>query len=194
MGVGLKDYTVKDLMVPLSEYATVPQGSTLFQAFLALEKAQAEFDHTKYKHRAVLILDANKRVIGKVGHMDALRALEPKDKNLDEIKGLAQYGFGPEFVGELRKLRRLQAAPLDDLCKKAVELKVEDFMHTTGEGEFIDQETSLDIAIHQLVLGNHLSLLVTEKKNIVGILRLTDVFAAVFHAMKECTLSDEDNR
>lgn len=190
----MKDYTVKDLMVPLSEYATVPQGSTLFQAFLALEKAQEEFDHTKYRHRAVLILDANKRVIGKVGIMDALRALEPTDKNLDEIKGLAQYGFGPKFVGELRKQQRLEAAPLDDLCEKVMELKVEDFMHATGEGEFIDQGSSLDIAIHQLVMGNHLSLLVTDKKSIVGILRLTDVFAAVFHAMKECTQSDEDNR
>ncbi len=142
----------------------------------------------------MLILDANKRVIGKVGIMDALRALEPTDINSDEIEGLAQFGFGPQFVGELRKQQRLQAAPLDDLCEKVMELKVEDFMHTTGEGEYIQQDTSLDIAIHQLVLGNHLSLLVTDKKNIVGILRLTDVFAAVFHAMKECTHSDEDNR
>lgn len=194
MGVGLKDYAVKDVMVPLSEYATVPQGSTLFEAFLALEKAQAEFDHTKYKHRAVLILDANKRVIGKLGHMDALRALEPKDKHLSEIKELAKFNFGPEFVRELRKQQRLQAAPLDDLCQKAVELKVEEFMQVTTEDESIDQEASLDIAIHQLVLGNLLSLLVTDKKNIVGILRLTDVFAAVFHAMKKRTLSDEDNR
>jgi hypothetical protein len=30
----------KDLMVPLDEYATVPKGATLGQAFLALEKAQ----------------------------------------------------------------------------------------------------------------------------------------------------------
>ena len=190
----MKEYKVKDLMVPLSEYATVPQGSTLFEAFLALEKAQAEFDHTKYKHRAVLILDANRRVVGKVGIMDALRALEPTDKNLDEIKGLAQFGFGPEFVRELRKQQRLQAAPLNDLCEKVMELKVEDFMQATTEGESIDQKASLDIAIHQLALGNHQSLLATEKKNIVGILRLTDVFAAVFHAMKECTHSDEDNR
>ena len=56
----MKNYLVKDLMVPLSEYATVPMGSTLFEAVLALEKAQEEFDHTKYKHRGVLILDPKK--------------------------------------------------------------------------------------------------------------------------------------
>lgn len=72
----MSDYLVKELMVPLSEYATVPEGSTLFDAVLALEKAQEEFDHTKYRHRDVLILDKDKRVIGKLGQMDVLRALE----------------------------------------------------------------------------------------------------------------------
>ena len=52
-------HLVKDLMVPLSEYATVTEGSTLFEAVMALEKAQEEFDsnHSKYHHRAVLVLD-----------------------------------------------------------------------------------------------------------------------------------------
>ena len=39
----MSDYRVKELMVPLSEYATVPVGSTLFDAVLALEKAQEQF-------------------------------------------------------------------------------------------------------------------------------------------------------
>jgi hypothetical protein len=42
----VREFCVKELMVPLSEYATVPEGSTLFDAVLALEKAQEEFDHT----------------------------------------------------------------------------------------------------------------------------------------------------
>ena len=190
----MKDFAVKDLMVPLSEYATVPEGSTLYDAVLSLEKAQAEFDHTKYKHLAVLILDKNKRVIGKLSQMDVLRALEPKDDQSDEIKDLAQFGFGPKFVGQLRKQRRLQAEPLNDLCPKATELKVEDFMQATAEGEFIDQQASLDIAIHQMVMGNHLSLLVTAGKDIAGILRLTDVFATVSNAIKECTNKDQEER
>ena len=53
----MSDFLVKELMVPLSEYATVAKGSTLFDAVLALEKAQEEFDNTKYKHRGVLILE-----------------------------------------------------------------------------------------------------------------------------------------
>jgi len=182
----VSDYLVKELMVPLSEYATVAEGSTLFDAVLALEKVQEEFDHTKYQHRAVLILDKDKRVIGKLSQLDVLRALEPKDADLDEVKELLQCGFSSKFVRDLRKQRRLLAAPLKDICSKAAKLKVEDFMQAPSEGEIIEQEASLEIAILQLVMGHHLSLLATNGKNIVGILRLTDVFAAVFHTMKEC--------
>jgi CBS-domain-containing membrane protein len=176
-------------MVPLSEYATVPEGSTLFEAVLALEKAQEDFDHTKYKHRGVLILDKDKRVIGKLGQLDVLRALEPKDENPGEIGELRQFGFSSHFVHKLRKQRRLKAAPLKDLCSKASQLRVEDFMQAPSEGEYIEQEASLEMAVMQLVMGRHLSLLVTRDEKIVGVLRLTDAFAAVFHTMKECEIN-----
>jgi len=185
----VSDFQVKELMVPLSEYATVPEGSTLFEAALALEYAREEFDHTKYKHRGVLILNKDGQVVGKLGQLDVLRALEPRYDDQQDISVLAQYGFSLNFVRNLRKQRRLQASPLKDICSKAAKLKVEDFMQAPSEGEFIDQEASLEIAVLQLVMGRHLSLLVTCDRKIVGILRLTDVFAAVFHTMKECEIS-----
>ncbi|MGD9332069.1 MAG: CBS domain-containing protein [Desulfobacterales bacterium] len=184
----MKNYLVKDLMVPLSEYATVPVGSTLYEAMLALEKAQEEFDHTKYKHRGILILDKDNRVVGKLSHLHALSALEPIQDDASSILALDQFGFSPQFVRGLRKKQRRQAAPLEDLCKKAVALKVEDFMHIAAEDEFIDHEASLDMAIHQLVQEKLLSLLVTREGNTIGILRLADVFAAVYHNMTACAL------
>ncbi len=184
----MSDYRVKELMVPLSEYATVPEGSTLFDAVLALEKAQAEFDHTKYKHRGVLILDKDKRVIGKLGQLDVLRAIEPKNEDPGETNELNQFGFSSNFVHKLRKQRRMKATPLKDLCSKASKLRVEDFMQTPSEGEFIEQEASLEMAVMQLVMGRHISLLVTRHREILGVLRLTDAFAAIFHTMKECEI------
>jgi hypothetical protein len=77
---------------------------------------------------------------------------------------------------------------LHDICRKAAKIKFDDFMQTPSEGEYVEQSAALDVAIHQLVLGHHMSLLVTDGAQINGILRLTDVFAAVFHAMKECEL------
>jgi len=183
-------YRVKELMVPLAEYATVPAGSSLLEAMLALEKAQAEFDHAKYRHRGVLILDKNKKVIGKLGQLDVLRALEPKEDYTDDIRNLGQFGFTPNYIQNVRKQRRLKGAPLKDLCRKTATLKVEDFMQAPSEGEFIDEEASLELAILQLVMGDHhLSLLVTRDQAIVGVLRMTDVFGAVFHAAKECEIT-----
>jgi CBS domain-containing protein len=187
----MKSYTVKDLMVPLSEYATAREGTTLFDAIMALEKAQEEFDHTKYRHRAVLVLNKDNRVIGKLSQLDVLRALEPERKNKNHIKELSHFGFSSAYLWNLRKEQRSQSITLMNLCSKAGKIKVEDIMQAPTEGEYVDQSAAIDIAIQQLVYGNHMSLLVTRGKEIVGILLLTDVFAAVFHAMKECEINPE---
>ena len=79
---------------------------------------------------------------------------------------------------------------MSDICKKAATLKVKNFMHKPSEGEHLDEAATLNEAIHQLVIGQHQSLLITRKRHIVGILRLTDVFAAIFHAIKTCAIDD----
>lgn len=188
----MDDYRVKDLMVPISEYATVSKGSTLFEAIQALEKAQEVFEYSKYTHRAILVLGGDRQVIGKLSQLDVLRALEPKDLKLETIAELGQFGFTDRFIRKLQTERRLQGEPLRELCLNAARLHVEDFMQSPAEGEYVEQDAPLDTAVHQLVLGGHLSLLVTDDSKIVGILRLTDVFAAVFHIMKDAETHTED--
>jgi CBS domain-containing protein len=184
----MQSIKVGDLMVPLAEYATVKRDATLFEAVLALEKAQEEFDHTRYKHRAILVLDERGKVVGKLGQLDVLRALEPKYEELLDSRGLARFGFTKQFMKSMLTHYHLWDQPLTDICRKAGSQKVDRFMHTPTEGEYVEQSATLDEAIHLLVLGHHQSLLVTRDKEIVGILRLTDVFAAVFHAMRDCQL------
>ncbi|CAB1075928.1 hypothetical protein D1AOALGA4SA_3731 [Olavius algarvensis Delta 1 endosymbiont] len=184
----MKSYTVKDLMVPLSEYATVSEDATLYEAVLSLEEAQEKFEdkHTRYRHRAILILDKDGQVIGKVSQLDALRAMEPKYQDMIQGEGSQRFGFTKKFMSSMLADYNLFANPLDDICRKAGEKNVKIFMSTLTEGEYISQKATLDIAIHQIIMGHHQSLLVTDDGKIVGILRLTDVFAALFHKMKEC--------
>lgn len=184
----MKSYSVKDLMVPLSEYATVTKDATLYDAVLSLEEAQENFKdkHTRYRHRAILILDKDGGVIGKLSQLDVLRALEPKYTDMIEGEGSHRFGFTKKFMQSMLEDYNLFADPLDDICRKAGEQNVKTFMYTPTEGEYVSEDASIDIAIHQLILGHHQSLLVARDKKIVGILRLTDVFAAVFHKMKEC--------
>ncbi len=85
---------------------------------------------------------------------------------------------------------RAKGIPIEETLLTAAKLRVVDFMRSPSEGEYIKESTSLEIAIHQFTTGLHLSLLVTNGKDITGVLRLSDVFAAVFHAMKESELKD----
>ena len=186
----MKTISIKDLLVPLEEYVTVSEEATLFEAVEALEKAQETFDRDKYLylHRAILVYDKNNKIVGKVSQLDALRALEPKYDDLGDVGKMSHTGFSPQFLKTMLQQGALWESPLRDICMKAANYKVKTFMYTPTEGEYIDEDSSLDEAIHLLVMGRHQSLLVTRGKEIIGILRLTDVFSEVFHIMKTCEL------
>jgi CBS domain-containing protein len=176
-------------MVPLSEYAVIHEDATLFEAVSALEQAQQEFDQTRYRHRAVLVEDSSKKIVGKLGQLDVLRALEPRYEEIKSKSGaISHLGFSKKFIESMIATYRLFEKPCEHLCEKAGREKVSRYMHRPTEGEFIEEDASLDLAIHLLVIGHHQSLLVTRKEKIVGLLRLTDVFAAIFHMMKEFNL------
>jgi len=180
----MKKITTKDLMVPLDEYATVPEAATLADAIVALERAQQAFDHTKYRHRAILVLNKINRPIGKISQIDALTALEPKYKEIQgqNSKNVFRH-FSRMFINSMIEHHRLFDGTLDDIRKKAGRIHVRDFMHTLSANECLDENATLDEAIHILIMGRQQSLLVTRESEIVGILRLTDVFSAVFQSL-----------
>ncbi len=191
-----KTYTVKDLMVPLSEYATVSEDASLYEAVVALEKAQKEFEINlekapeefgakRHPHKAILVLGSDGQVAGKISQLDALRALEPKYSDMQERSGMHKLGFTKIFMKSLLENYHLWNSPLQDLREKSNDIPVSSFMHIPNQGEYVDEEATQDEAIHQLVLGHHQSLLVTKDDKITGILRLSDVFEAVFYKMKE---------
>ena len=184
----MKTIAVKDLMVPLAEYATVSEEATLYDAVLALEKAQEAFDPKKQRHRAVLVFDKKNRIVGKLGQPDILRALEPKYGEMGDLGPLSRAGFSPQFLKSMLEKFALWDKPLRDICSKAARLMVKDIMYTPTEGEYVEEKASLGEAIHQLVMGRHQSLLVTKEDEIVGILRLVDVFKEICEGIKACEL------
>jgi len=78
--------------------------------------------------------------------------------------------------------------PLEGICRKAAEMKVKEIMHSPSEGEYVGENDTLDTAIHQLVMGHHQSLLVTRGEEIIGILRLCDVFRKICDNIKACKI------
>ena len=180
----MKKISIKDLMVPVEEYATVSEDATLSDAIQALERTQQAFDHTKYRHRAILVLGKSNRPIGKISQIDALKALEPKYKEIqgEDTKSAFRH-FSRMFLDSMLEHHRLFDGSLDDLREKAAKIWVRDFMHTLSADECLDENATLDEAIHILIMSHQQSLLVTCNDEIVGILRLTDVFSAVFQSL-----------
>lgn len=180
-------------MVPLDEYATIHRDATLFDAVMELEKAQEEYSRpgSKYPHRAILVYNDRNWIVGKLSQLDILRSLEPKYKqaSADDSGHITASGFSQEFLRNMVKQFSLWDKPMADICKKAFQIKVRNCMYVPQEGEYVKEDDSLDVAIHQLVMGSHQSLLVTGARGyIVGILRLTDVFKQIVDAMKQCNL------
>ena len=177
----MKEIQVKDLMVPLNQYATVLEDATLSDAIVALEKSQRAFDATRYPHRAILVLDENRRPIAKISQRDALKALEPKYDEIQSTDSKTYFRhFSRMFLKSMIEHHGLFAKPLENLREKAARIHVRDFMHTLSSEECLDEHATLDEAVHLFIMGHHQSLLVRRGEEIIGILRLTDVFSAVF--------------
>jgi hypothetical protein len=182
----MKTIKVRDWMVPLDEYATVPADATLHEAVLALECARERFDAKVYRHEAALVLEKGGRVIGKLSQLDVLRCLEPKYAELGDVKKISGYGLSAEFLRSMIDRYDLWKTQLDDICRSAGRVRVGDITRSPMDGEYIEAEASMNQGFHQLIIGHHQSLMVTSEGETVGILLLTDVFQKVGEKIKAC--------
>ena len=179
---------VKDLMVSLEDYAVVSEDATLYEAVIALEQAQAKLAPGQMKHRAVLIKDKSGKIIGKLGHLAFLKALEPKYNSLGDLKTLARAGLSPEFVNSMMETYRFWDYKFTDICKRARNIVVKDVCHSISEN--IDEDAPLSEAIHKFVMWQSLSIPVTRGNEIVGVLRLSDLYSAMAQVIKTTCMPD----
>lgn len=188
----MKSKRVRDLMVPLAEFNTVPEDATLVEAFEALKKAQVSYEQKRNGHRAILVVDRHNRFAGKLSKHDVIEALELHDREIRqalERGAMHRLGFSESYVGSNRIMDSPWEKIFDNLCQKAAKLRVKAIMYSPEEGEFVRESATMDAAIHRLITGHHHSLLVTadhDDSEIVGVLRLADVFDFVCDAIQEC--------
>lgn len=182
----MKTIPVKELMVPLADYATVSREATLREAVLALEKAQLALDATQHKHRAILVLDESGKVVGKLTMKEILIAIEPNYGKVEGTDVLERSGFSPDMIKDMLEDNALWMEPLQFICERAAGQKLSNFVQPPSEDEYIDENATLAEAAHRLVIYPYLSLLVTRGEEVVGILRLSDLFSKVCEMMQSC--------
>lgn len=179
----MDEMKVKEVMLPLSEYATVSGERTIQDALRALDKAQLGLTNDRHHHRAVLVLDKKKRVIGKLSHWAILRRLETHLLGSVKPSLLAEGSLTSGDLGRLEEDLAGFSTGLSALCKRAAKIKAKDAMVPISES--IDENEPLGVAIHQLVVSHAQSLLVTRDCVTIGILRLSDVFKVVADKIRE---------
>eukprot|EP01008_Symbiontida_sp_HLA12_P000762 NODE_1781_length_551_cov_1.450935_g1767_i0.p1 GENE.NODE_1781_length_551_cov_1.450935_g1767_i0~~NODE_1781_length_551_cov_1.450935_g1767_i0.p1 ORF type:complete len:180 (-),score=53.95 NODE_1781_length_551_cov_1.450935_g1767_i0:11-550(-) len=173
-------------MSPVSEYATVPKGSTLMDVVRALAKAQSEPGGNDFSHRAVLVSDSDGRIVGKLNQLTILQALEFGHKQRKDFINIQNFGFSSQFITSVREKAKKRETSLKETCSAIIHMEVENFMRTPAPGDYVDGNMSLENIVHQFLNGSQLGLFVTNAEDeIVGVLTLTDVAGAIFNVMRE---------
>jgi CBS domain-containing protein len=184
--------TVSELMIPVAEYATVPDKATLLEAILILEKSQARLKANRQPYRAVLVTDKNNKIIGKIGHLAFLKALEPKYNFMDDMSKLTMAGVSTEFIESMMEHLSMWNDNIETISRRAALINVKNVMHPVSEN--IDVNASILEAIHKIVMWQTLSILVTKDNSVIGILRLSDIYEEVSGYIKKMSKVNVKNQ
>ena len=165
---------VRDLMLPLSEYAVIAEDATVLDALEALRSAQANLPAERQPHRAVLVRDRRGEITGKVHYFAFLRALVPERKALGERGVMDRAGVGDDLRESSMRWLDVFTGHLVDYRERARSVCVRDVC--TDIAVSIDEGAGLPEAISMFLSQQTLSLLVRRGSRSVGILRLSDLF------------------
>jgi hypothetical protein len=129
----------------------------------------------------VLVVDADGVIVGKVGHLAFLRGLEPNYRRLGNTEALSHAGLSEEFLTSVMESYRLWSDGPEELRQRARTTPVVEVMVPATIR--VPEEAPLARAIHELVIHQTLSILVSRGREVVGILRLSDAFEATFELL-----------
>lgn len=168
---------VESLMVPVDKFPMISQDVTFSEAVLALDKAQEEFMAGKREQRILLVRDQDNRIVGKLTPIDVIRGLEP---NYGKLVDTDYSAYVSNFEYVIQSMReQMQTAPWDDLCAKAKDARVKDFLRKPTPAQVVQVSDTLNEALHRFILGGHDSLFVTDGQKLVGVIRFSDVYREI---------------
>lgn len=176
---------VLDLMVAADGFPKITDRATFYEALSALETAQEKFLSGKSEQRILLVEDDKGKIIGKLSPIDLFRGLETNYGRVNAEQTVGRFGLAYIWKS-MQKDYQLWENPFKDLCRKARNVQVKDFIKTPSEGQSIGAQDNLAKCFHLFVMNRHDALFVFENNQIVGLLRFSDVYKKASQTMKAC--------
>jgi len=180
---------VKEITLPLSDYAIVEEGATILDALQALQASQEKLPPDRHPHRAILVRDRRGEIVGKLHHFAFLRALVAERKAMGAAALLDRAGVSDDLRDSSMQMLDLLTSDLVDVCERARNVVVRDVYTTTTVS--IDEDAHLGEAISRFLRHQTLSLLVTRRGKTVGILRLSDLFEELARQIMQADCTKE---
>ncbi len=181
---------VRDLMIPIDNYAVVRVDSSLQEAVAKLEEGFLKTDPSE-RHRTILIVDGSGNLVGIIDFRRIIEVLIPEcseklRERLEDL-GLALISVRSpvDHTGEPRW-------PLRDRALKNAQTTVRDVMLKTRGMAQADDDLLDAIKIK---CSNKLTVLpVYDGERLVGVLRDVDVFLAIAQILRQESPEDDSAR
>jgi predicted transcriptional regulator len=179
---------VRELMRPVEEFPRVSNQATFMEVVDALETAQQAFSSGKAPQRILLVYDDAGQILGKLSPLDVVKGLEPNYGGIDDLKDVSHYRLAQSTLEAMKEQFRLWQAPLAELCKKAYNVRIGNFIRLPSPDHMVNADDKMDNAFHLFVVGRHDSLFVKDGEKIVGLIRFSDVYKKIAQTMRACPI------
>lgn len=180
-----------DLMVPIDQFATVNEESSLYDSVIALQKSRNVFGKHE-KINAILVFDQKNDIMGKINFWDLLKAVEPRYTALNYPREITDRECCSEceFVSSVQRTYGLWREALLDLCSKAPLVTARDVMKPLSDAERIEESASMEEALNRMILRRLDSIVVMRGSEVVGVLRLSDIAEEILGRIEACPVSE----
>lgn len=174
----MKEKKVRDIMIPIENYATVRPDATLREAVMILRKSHCELDReicTEAGPRTIFVIEDDK-LVGIIDFKQILKVIIPEIAGSisDKLRPLGvSMAFGEDDAGHLDEV----SVSFLTRIKKNAEVEIKNIMLKV-KGTIMADSDLLD-ALKLLFKNKITKIPVYEKEKLVGVVRDTDLFLAV---------------
>ncbi|UCE54438.1 MAG: response regulator [Desulfobacterales bacterium] len=175
--VDFEEKTVREVMIPLEDYTTQHQNSTIREAVFKLRESFAAKVSTnnimETGHRSLLVYDDNGKIIGILAIIDLLKTIMPAYLSAPKPSMADSIQYSPMFWSGMfkRETSRLASKSIKDVMSPAP--------------SSIDANANLMEAAYTMIKLNQRRLTVEWSGEIVGVIREQDLFFEIEKIMQE---------